>query len=107
MLRCESCGNKYNLFITVERNGIKHCFDCFECAIHKLAPYCERCNVRVIGHGVQFDGVIFCSRFCAKQARKKSLQYEPNTSEDNWEADIGKGPNRDQPQIYMVSPGPV
>lgn len=93
MVRCECCGNKYNLDITVEKNGIRHYFDCFECAIHRLAPYCERCNVRVIG--------------CAREARKTALQYEPNTSEDNMDSDFGKGPNRDQPQLCIVTPGPV
>jgi hypothetical protein len=32
--------------------GDSHTFDSFECAIHALAPTCEYCNVKVIGHSV-------------------------------------------------------
>jgi len=35
--------------------GDSHTFDSFECAIRALAPVCEYCSVKVIGHGVEAD----------------------------------------------------
>jgi hypothetical protein len=48
--------------------GATHTFDSFECAIHALAPTCEHCGCRIIGHGVEADGRMFCCANCAKQA---------------------------------------
>jgi len=30
-------------------------FDSFECAIHALAPTCENCGIRIVGHGLEKD----------------------------------------------------
>jgi hypothetical protein len=46
-------------------------FDSFECAIHAMAPTCVHCGFRVIGHGVEADGLIFC---CAKCARRAGIE---------------------------------
>ena len=54
--RCEVYGNDYALS--------------FECAIHALVPVCEHRGVRVIGHGVQADGALFCCAYCARKAGK-------------------------------------
>ena len=43
-------------------------FDSFECAIHALAPTCEYCNVKVIGHGVEADSHFYCCAHCASMA---------------------------------------
>jgi hypothetical protein len=43
-------------------------FDSFECAIHALAPVCEFCGVKVIGHGVEADGHFYCCAHCASMA---------------------------------------
>ena len=48
--------------------GSTHIFDSFECAIHALAPTCEYCNVKVIGHGVEADGHFYCCAHCASMA---------------------------------------
>jgi hypothetical protein len=68
MIRCETCGNEYENTFRVTFNGTAHDFDCFECAIHALAPTCGHCGVRVLGHGVQFDDSIFCCVHCASAA---------------------------------------
>ena len=68
MLRCEVCGNEYDKAFEIRRNGGSHVFDCFECAIHALAPACSHCGVRVIGHGVEAFGRIFCCARCAENA---------------------------------------
>jgi hypothetical protein len=53
----------------VERPGDQpHVFDSFECAIHALAPTCEHCRVRIIGHGVEANGSIYCCAHCARMA---------------------------------------
>jgi Rieske Fe-S protein len=62
---CEVCGNDYDKAFEVRRNGGTRVFDSFECAIHALAPVCEHCGCRVIGHGVETDGRIFCCAHCA------------------------------------------
>jgi hypothetical protein len=43
-------------------------FDSFECAMHALAPTCENCGVRVIGHGIEAGGRFFCCAHCADRA---------------------------------------
>ncbi|MBA3422442.1 MAG: hypothetical protein H0U12_11245 [Thermoleophilaceae bacterium] len=65
MAQCEVCGNDYDKAIEVTAAGGTHTFDSFECAIHALAPTCEHCGVRVIGHGVEADGRFFCCAHCA------------------------------------------
>ncbi len=65
MAQCEVCGNDYDKAIEVTAAGATHTFDSFECAIHALAPTCEHCGVRVIGHGVEADGSFFCCAHCA------------------------------------------
>ena len=66
MARCEVCGNEYYLAFEVIAAGKTHVFDSFECAIHKLAPVCAHCTVRVIGHGVDANGDLYCSAHCAR-----------------------------------------
>ncbi|CAA9482893.1 MAG: hypothetical protein AVDCRST_MAG45-273 [uncultured Solirubrobacterales bacterium] len=65
MAQCEVCGNDYDKAIEVTAAGATHTFDSFECAIHALAPSCEHCGVRVIGHGVEAGGRFFCCAHCA------------------------------------------
>ncbi|MFW5966457.1 MAG: hypothetical protein ACOCV2_03010 [Persicimonas sp.] len=64
-MQCEVCGNDYDKAMTIAYLGEEHTFDCFECAITELAPRCARCNSRVIGHGSEADGEIYCSAHCA------------------------------------------
>jgi hypothetical protein len=64
---CEVCGNDYDGAFTIEKDGASHVFDSFECAIHALAPTCPHCGCRIIGHGVQAGGQIFCCAHCAQE----------------------------------------
>jgi hypothetical protein len=65
---CEVCGNEYDKPFEVSMAGATHTFDSFECAIHALAPTCNHCSCRIMGHGVEGKtGVMFCSANCAKQ----------------------------------------
>ncbi|MFO0808936.1 MAG: hypothetical protein U0746_09960 [Gemmataceae bacterium] len=74
MWTCEVCGNKYDKAFTVSMNGRTHTFDSFECAIHALAPTCGHCGCKVIGHGLEQDGAIFCCAHCAKHMGARSLK---------------------------------
>jgi len=62
---CETCGNVYDKSFQVVMRGQTHVFDCFECAIQRLAPTCGHCGCRIIGHGVEEDGQVFCCAHCA------------------------------------------
>jgi hypothetical protein len=67
MARCDVCGNDYDKTMEIRLRGETRRFDCFECAIHAMAPTCEHCHCRVIGHGVEANGKIFCCGHCAAQ----------------------------------------
>lgn len=64
---CTVCGNNYDKTFEVIKDGQTHTFDCFECAAHALAPTCAHCGVRILGHGLESDGAMFCCNHCAKQ----------------------------------------
>ncbi len=73
MPECEVCGNDYDKTMQVTMNGEAHTFDSFECAIHALAPRCGHCECRIVGHGVEADGAIYCCAHCASQAGVSGL----------------------------------
>jgi len=62
------CGNGYDKAFEVTAAGSSHTFDCFECAIHFMAPVCEHCNCKVIGHGAEVEGRFYCCAHCARIA---------------------------------------
>lgn len=64
-MNCEVCGNDYDKPLEIVVNGISHYFDCFECAIHAVAPVCEHCGCKIIGHGMEAGGQFFCCANCA------------------------------------------
>lgn len=66
MAKCDVCGNDYDKAFTVTMAGRSHTFDSFECAIHALAPNCAHCQCKVIGHGVEKSGTVYCCAHCAK-----------------------------------------
>ena len=74
MKRCEVCGNDYEKTFDVIMAGESHTFDSFECAIQALAPHCQHCDCRVIGHGVDVDGAIFCCDHCAEHSGVAGVQ---------------------------------
>jgi hypothetical protein len=66
MARCDVCGNDYDKAFRVTQGDRTMTFDSFECAIHAMAPRCAHCQCRVVGHGVEAQGRIFCCAHCAK-----------------------------------------
>ena len=68
MATCEVCGNDYSLPLEITTAGQQHVFDCFECAIHKLAPICDHCGCQIIGHGIEAGDRFFCCAHCARNS---------------------------------------
>ncbi len=66
-MRCDTCGNEYDKAFTISGPQGDFVFDSFECAIQKLAPSCAHCGCRVIGHGSERDGRIFCCEHCSRE----------------------------------------
>ena len=66
MAVCEVCGNDYHMAFQVTAAGHTHTFDSFECAIHALAPSCSHCGVKIVGHGLETDGIFYCCDHCAE-----------------------------------------
>ena len=65
MARCDVCGNDFDRAFEIHVEGRVQTFDSFECAIHAVAPSCDHCGCRILGHGVQSDGSYFCCAHCA------------------------------------------
>jgi len=66
---CNQCGNDYDLSFNVVAKDETYTFDCFECAIAKLAPKCNHCGVPIIGHGIEVDGQMYCGAHCSRAER--------------------------------------
>lgn len=71
---CETCGNTYDKTFEVVYRGQNHTFDSFECAIHALAPTCDNCGVRIVGHGLEANGRMFCCDNCAEAQGVQGLK---------------------------------
>ncbi len=74
MPTCETCGNDYDKAFQVLKDGETHTFDSFECAITALAPRCAVCDVRIMGHGLEKNGMLFCCNHCASVKGVKGLR---------------------------------
>lgn len=74
MAQCEVCGNNYDKSFEVIADGKSHIFDSFECAIQLLAPSCPCCGCRIIGHGVEEKGQVFCCAHCARAKGETELK---------------------------------
>lgn len=76
MATCEVCGNEYDKAFEIRRPGESqtHTFDSFECAIHAVAPECSHCGCKIIGHGLESNGSMFCCAHCARESGESQLQ---------------------------------
>ena len=74
MAKCELCGNDYDKTFEIIADGKRHVFDSFECAIQVVAPECPHCGCKIIGHGVETGGKIFCCAHCARQSGENKLR---------------------------------
>ena len=74
MAVCDNCGNDYDKSFQVTMGSQTYTFDSFECAIYRLAPECAHCGTRIIGHGLEQDGIFFCCNHCAEQEGQHALR---------------------------------
>lgn len=74
MAHCDVCGNDYDKAFQVTKDGRTLTFDSLECAIHALAPRCAHCDCRIIGHGVEEGGEMYCCAHCASTQGKTALR---------------------------------
>lgn len=75
MAICDVCGNDYDKSFEVTTfDGRARTFDSFECAIHAIAPQCSHCGCKIIGHGLESDGSMFCCAHCARESGEKGLE---------------------------------
>lgn len=68
MAICKVCGNDYAHSFEIVQADQRGTYDCFECAIHDLAPSCAHCQCRIIGHGFAAGEEIYCCAHCAREA---------------------------------------
>lgn len=74
MGKCENCGNEYSKAFTVRTaEGSEHVFDSFECAARTIAPSCGHCGTKILGHGLEQDGKMYCCAHCARQEGETGL----------------------------------
>jgi hypothetical protein len=75
MTPCDCCGNTYDKAFEVRMaSGQTYTFDSLECAVHKLAPACSHCGCRIIGHGVEGEGAMYCCAYCARNEGLHGVQ---------------------------------
>ena len=68
--RCEVCHTEYDKRSGLTIGGSTHVF---ECAIHAVAPTCEHCGCRIIGHGNEAGRRAFWCAHCAREAGVSEL----------------------------------
>jgi hypothetical protein len=116
--RCATCGNDYaRAFEVRAADGTTATFDSFECAIQRMAPTCARCGLRVIGHGVEVEGEVFCCAHCARHAgRRGPVDHvgeggalgDPSPSESQVDTALEASfPASDPPSFWAREPGAV
>jgi hypothetical protein len=74
MARCDVCGNDYDKTFEIHQAGRAYTFDSLECAAQRIAPLCSHCGCRVLGHGVEQEGQVFCCAHCARAHGKADLR---------------------------------
>lgn len=73
MATCDTCGNEYDKTFTLNRGDTNGTFDSFECAIAAMAPVCNHCGCRILGHGLEADDRIYCCAHCARKSGHPEL----------------------------------
>ncbi|MGW0042036.1 hypothetical protein [Rhodococcus sp. NPDC003348] len=70
---CTTCGNDYDKVFTLTMGDRTGTFDSFECAIQEMAPVCAHCGCRILGHGVETGGAVYCCAHCARRSGHDEL----------------------------------
>lgn len=77
MQTCDTCGNSYDKTFTVTTAEGSGTYDSFECAASALAPMCAHCGCRILGHGVEAEGTMYCCAHCAREMGERELVDRP------------------------------
>jgi hypothetical protein len=96
MPTCETCGNDYEKSFEVVIAHRRHTFDSFECAIQMLAPVCDHCGCKIIGHGVETATGMFCCGHCASHQASPARDGAPSRRRDKTLAQTGHEKERDE-----------
>jgi hypothetical protein len=81
MATCDTCGNDYDKAFTVRTVGSdEYTFDSIECAVQILAPSCGHCRCRILGHGVEVQGRMYCCAHCAGAEGEPGVRDRVTTS---------------------------
>jgi len=88
-MQCQVRGNHYENCFTVTLADETFVFDCFECAIHALAPSCAHCGCRIVGHGIERSDEVFRCERCARAAASgdDAAYADDEASDDDAEED--------------------
>lgn len=82
MATCATCGNDYDKAFTVTlHDGTSHTFDSVECMAQKMAPTCDNCGVRILGHGLEAPDAFFCCEHCAEKKGVTGLKHRVRQGE--------------------------
>ena len=74
MATCSTCGNDYDKsFAVTTADGQTYHFDSIECAAQQIAPSCEHCGTRILGHGLEANDRYFCCDHCAQKSGVSGL----------------------------------
>lgn len=74
MAKCGACGNDHDRTFQVLSQIQTRTFDSFQGAIHRLAPACTCCGLRIVGQGLEKDGRIYCGGLCADRGAVTELR---------------------------------
>ena len=74
MAKCTVCDNEYDKAFQVLTGSKTYTFDSFECAIQALAPQCAHCGCKIIGHGVEAKGTMYCCAHCASTKGETAIR---------------------------------
>jgi hypothetical protein len=76
---CEVCGQDYDKAFEVVTAGNRHVFDIFDSAIRLLAPICEHCGCRIVGHGIEVRKAWYWTMAIAASRAGTSIMLNPLT----------------------------
>ena len=65
---CDTCDDEYHDAMQITKGGEQYTFDSFECPTQELAPECPTGGVRIVGHGTEHNGSVYCCSHCDDQA---------------------------------------
>ncbi len=74
MATCETCGNSYDKSFGIRMAGKSHPLGSFERAITALAPQRAHCSSKIVGHGVEAGGALYCFAHCARKSDVAQVQ---------------------------------